>query len=42
MKYRYITPESETLGMLLDFCILNDSLTDYYGGDNVEPIDGQW
>lgn len=43
MKYRYITPESETLEMLLDYSLLEDSsLVNYYGGDDVDPIDGQW
>ena len=43
MKYRYITPESETLEMLPGCSLLEDSsLVDYYGGDNVDHIDGQW
>ena len=45
MKYRYITPESETLEMQFAHCILDDSpadLVDYYGGDDVIPIDGEW
>lgn len=42
MKYKYITPQSEALEMLLDYCILDDSLIDNYGGDNTDPIDGEW
>lgn len=43
MKYRYITPEIETLEMLLGYGLLEDSsLVNYYGGDDVDPIDGQW
>ena len=43
MKYKYITPESEMLEMLLDYSLLENSLIDdYYGGDNVDPIDGKW
>ena len=43
MKHTYITPVSEMLEMLLDYSLLEGSLIDeYYGGDNVDPIDGQW
>lgn len=42
MKHRYITPEIELPQMQPEFCILQDSLVDNYGGDNVNPIDGEW
>ena len=42
MKIQYITPQSEVLHMQLSRGLLEDSLVDYYGGEDATPVDGTW
>jgi len=42
MKKQYIQPLSEQLEAQLKYCLLEDSLVDYYGGEDGIPEDGTW
>ena len=42
MKRKYIAPESEQLSMQLSYFLLEDSLVGFYGGEDADPVDGNW
>ena len=42
MKQQYTAPESELVKQVLSSFLLEDSLVEYYGGEDATLINGEW